>query len=886
MPDIKCPYPGLASYTEEEARFFFGRERETQQILDQLDTTRLTLLYGESGVGKSSVLRAGVMARLRGPDEGAAGPERVAVYFKDWQGDAIALLTAAVDEAVATARPGSESPAAVAVTSFADYLQSVARRHEIELIVVLDQLEEYFVYHGDEEVEDGSLAGQLLEAIRRPALPVRFLAALRDDTLSRLDRFRPLIPDLEVGSLRLRPLEGDAAREAIVQPVRMYDSLKPEERRYGGIEIEPALVDKVIDQVRRGRLSMDESGQGRSADLGGCEAVFLQLVMTRLWRREIETASRTLWAKTLDELGGAAAIVHRHLEETLAALSAEERETCALMFPHLVTPTGAKVACSVEELAEHARTTPESLEKLLDRLAGDEMGILTPATPGGADAPSYEIRHDALGAALLQWRRRYRRHTAILGYEAEAARWGVKLEEERQRGRQLRWLVSALVVMVVASLGATLFAAWQVQEARRATEAAGGAGAAEIRELRSAAEERDQARAESQRLADELSAAVANEHRLRERIESYERLLEDSQSTLRSLEPQGGAARQDLRQLEANMQAAIDEAETLREQLNEADARYREFQDLEETPGSGASAGKPNLAEAIRKLEKERNELREELEDEKRLRTALADQTVGLARWNDILGRTVSELRKYLEENADGVFVELAERRLDAFDGMALVLMALEGLGGADAVDGVQSIDLRGEAFYPRLQQSVAVRFFFELPDRLYLQLHTVPDPIVLVAVGDQSFRQMNGEARKLLPVEKRLLSVFRENPFSALQRRQEEDLLVGSVEMREVDGATVAWVAYEARGEMFGLGVDPGSGEVKGLSFLRRGEEGRRDEISQVYSKRGTVEGVEVAYSVVFAMNGEIVLDLTVESIRVNDPFDDVPSEVLEQVR
>src|SRR5580698_4604891 len=55
-----CPYVGLTPFTEEDAEFFFGRERERRIIAANLRTSRLTLLYGSSGVGKSSVLRAGV----------------------------------------------------------------------------------------------------------------------------------------------------------------------------------------------------------------------------------------------------------------------------------------------------------------------------------------------------------------------------------------------------------------------------------------------------------------------------------------------------------------------------------------------------------------------------------------------------------------------------------------------------------------------------------------------------------------------------------------------------------------------------------------------------------------------------------------------------------
>src|SRR5438105_11109286 len=85
----RSPFQGLSFYTEADARWFFGRSTERKIILAHLRTARLTLLYAESGVGKSSLLRAGVAARLR---ELAAqsiaasrSPRFVPVVFNAWK---------------------------------------------------------------------------------------------------------------------------------------------------------------------------------------------------------------------------------------------------------------------------------------------------------------------------------------------------------------------------------------------------------------------------------------------------------------------------------------------------------------------------------------------------------------------------------------------------------------------------------------------------------------------------------------------------------------------------------------------------------------------------------------------------------------------------------
>src|SRR4029453_1670429 len=84
------------------------------------------------------------------------------------------------------------------------------------------------------------------------------------------------------------------------------------------------------------------------------EAPFLQLVMQRLWQVERERGSTVLRRETLEELGGAAQIVERHLELALSALADEERDVAARLFHHLVTPSGTKIAHGVDDLGRYA----------------------------------------------------------------------------------------------------------------------------------------------------------------------------------------------------------------------------------------------------------------------------------------------------------------------------------------------------------------------------------------------------------------------------------------------------------------------------------------------------------------------------------------------------
>jgi len=110
--ELLSPYKGLTPFedSEQDVRFFFGRERERALIEANLMASRLTVLYGETGVGKSSVLRAGVAHHLRGVAEANLfarnEPGMAVVVFDAWRDDPLHALRTAVADAVTQALGG------------------------------------------------------------------------------------------------------------------------------------------------------------------------------------------------------------------------------------------------------------------------------------------------------------------------------------------------------------------------------------------------------------------------------------------------------------------------------------------------------------------------------------------------------------------------------------------------------------------------------------------------------------------------------------------------------------------------------------------------------------------------------------------------------------
>lgn len=228
----RTPWKGLAPYDDSnaDAGLFFGRDREIAVACANLRAARLTVLFGASGVGKSSLLRAGVIRQLR--DEGD-----VAVLVSSWTGDPVEAIAAAAHTAVeASVGHEVDDPGG----SLAARLRAWTDELGDDLLLVLDQAEEYFLYHAD-DAGAGSFA-EALPAVLAAPLRINVLVSLREDSLAKLDRFTGRIPGLFANTLRLDRLDRQAARAAITGPLDRYAELTSSD-----VSIEPQLIERVLD---------------------------------------------------------------------------------------------------------------------------------------------------------------------------------------------------------------------------------------------------------------------------------------------------------------------------------------------------------------------------------------------------------------------------------------------------------------------------------------------------------------------------------------------------------------------------------------------------------------------------------------------------------------
>jgi len=451
----QCPYVGLDPFGPEHADFFFARTFERDTVLNNLMAARLTLFYGASGVGKSSVLGAGVLHSVResvkrAVSEGEA-PAFIACVFPSlskedssipkhlttWTSDpATALLDSLQREIVEVAQM-AEPSALERSGSLAQTLKEWSRALRVEFLVILDQFEEYFLYH-DPHADGGDFARELAQAIAQPGGGANFLVSIREDALAKLERLKGLIPNLFGNYLRIDHLDRQRAREAILGPIGRYNELLgPDAPK---VTIGEGLVTAILDGVRPldsvPALRASPGSVSDAAVAGTGEAIdtsYLQLVLTRLWAEEVPKGSSELRLETLQRLGGVDALVRRHLDEATAGLSSSQRRVAARVLGFLVTPEGSKIALTAAALADWTRLRPDAVAEVLTHLAGKHQRVLR-SVPGDR----FELYHDRLAPPVQEWTR--------------------KARDREERGRLVRRLAGIAGVLLAAGVATWVWA--------------------------------------------------------------------------------------------------------------------------------------------------------------------------------------------------------------------------------------------------------------------------------------------------------------------------------------------------------------------------------------------------------------------------------------------
>jgi WD40 repeat protein len=453
------PWLGLRAYTSATQAYFFGRDAQIRELYERVQLNPLTVLYGRSGLGKTSLLQAGLLPRLTVEGRGAV---LVRLNIADDAPPLIDQLRAALHD---QAGIGIDSG------SLWELAHEVRSREAVELVrpvLVLDQFEEVFTLDrrasGRDRrselaafmadlaalVENRPPAGLDISAaangydLRESAL--RIVVTLREDYLHELERWKKPLPSLMRNRMELLELDGPSALDVVVRPARKHA---------------PPLVDEAVAHD----IVCFVARRERGTDLHDIEAVppLLSLLCAELNEARLRDAEPAITRDRVSEQGHD--ILTRFYERCFEGLPAAARD----VVEDLLIDNGGRYRESSTRdtvLGEMQDDGVADANAVLDTLI--ERRLLTAELRDSAQR--IELTHDllvplAFASRTLADRRRD---------EAEALR---RVEEERRaRVSTLKgYAVTGMALLFVAACAAALYA---YHQGRKASEAHAQAQAA------------------------------------------------------------------------------------------------------------------------------------------------------------------------------------------------------------------------------------------------------------------------------------------------------------------------------------------------------------------------------------------------------------------------
>jgi len=511
--DERNPWLGLASFTEETRAYFFGRDEEVAELARRVQRKLLTVLFGQSGLGKTSIVRAGLVPRLR-----AQGycPIYVRIDYSREAPEPAEQIKQAIR--MATERSGNWTQVGVAIEGeslweFLHHRDDVLRDAAgaaLTPFLIFDQFEELFTLAQTDEfgraraarfieeladlvenrppralenkLEEDEAAAERFDFARSD---YRVLIVLREDYLAPLEDLKRAIPSIVQNRLRLAPMTGTQALAAVLQPGRglVTEDVAAAIVRFvaGGAElanaeVEPSLLSLVCRELNDARIA-----QGRG---------------------EI----------SLDLLAGShASILSNFYERALADQPPAVRR---IIEDDLLTASGFRESVAEESLVSRfaaVGAAPGTLALLVNRrLLRIEERL---------DIRRVELTHDVLCGVVKASRDERREHEARAATEKLLAEQRARELEARHALVRARKVAAGCTVLALVAIGAAIFALLSSQRAHRAER--------EAQETRAVSE---QARTQAEQLLGYLTDDFVRE------LESFGRLNVITEFTQRQID--------------------------------------------------------------------------------------------------------------------------------------------------------------------------------------------------------------------------------------------------------------------------------------------------------------------------------------------------------------
>ncbi len=415
------PFPGLRPFEPDEDYLFFGRERETDDLLRRLRTHRFISVVGTSGSGKSSLVRSGLIPSLHGGSMTTAGSSWRVSILRPGE-NPIGHLAEGLDEPTALGSPTPDLASTNRVL-----LDATLRRGSLGLVeavrfarisshdnvlVVVDQFEELFRFRRKRESEHArdeavAFVKLLLEATSQTEMPIYVVLTMRSDFIGDCMDYPGLPEAVNEGQYLVPRMTRDELRSAIAGPVAV-----------GGGTIAPRLVLRLLN----------DAGEDRD------QLPLVQHVLMRTWDHWVanRTGDEPIDLVDYEAVGTLRNALSLHAEEAYQETGSAARQRIAeRMFKALTDtfsdPRGVRRPTSVAELAAVCEVPESSVIEIVEIFRRPGRSFLMPpvSVPLTSDV-IVDLSHESLmrcWTRLIGWAQEERTSAAIYVRLSRQASW-------------------------------------------------------------------------------------------------------------------------------------------------------------------------------------------------------------------------------------------------------------------------------------------------------------------------------------------------------------------------------------------------------------------------------------------------------------------------------
>ena len=360
------PFPGLRSFAPEESNLFFGREKESEEVLKKLLKNRFVTVIGASGSGKSSLIYCGVLPKVR--EMGLKEPSAWRIIMFRPGNNPLGNLGMAIAENVkASGLPEvSTENLLLDIHLNSDGIASALKRCLVKdnekIFLVIDQFEELFRFstksaRGTGGVQSAEFIEKIVKAVSQPDSRIHAIITMRSDFIGECAQFQGLTQLINNSNFLLPQMGRENFRQAIEGPVK-----------YAGANIDKKLVETILD----------ETGD-RTDQLG-----VLQHAMMRTWTywQELEEPDRPISINDYESVGTMSDAMSRHANEAFGELSQRGKEVCERMFKAITEKDtdnkGIRHPSSVNTIKSVIQCTSEELFDVVERFRIPSRSFITP----------------------------------------------------------------------------------------------------------------------------------------------------------------------------------------------------------------------------------------------------------------------------------------------------------------------------------------------------------------------------------------------------------------------------------------------------------------------------------------------------------------------------